>query len=169
MSEGSSRYSGPNVTGAAHSSPYPTRRLDPAISLVDTAAEIARASSQIAHQTHAQLALIHQQIQALQAQAHEILNKASRDVELHRAECRFHRVPGQKYHLYRRADGTTFFSMLSPQDHGGMPPHEFVGSYWLEADRSWTEDGAERKPASADFGYESLPRVTLGAAGAKSA
>jgi hypothetical protein len=145
MSEGSSRYSGPNLQVAPHSSPYPTRRLDPAISLVDTAAQIAQASSQIAHQTHAQLALIHQQIQELQAQAHVILDKAARDVQLHQAECRFTRIPGQKYHLYRRSDGTTFFSMLSPEDHGGTPPHEFVGSFWLEADRTWTEDGGQRK------------------------
>lgn len=159
MTDGSSRYTGPNVQVAPHSSPYPTRRLDPAISLVDTAAQIAQASNQIAHQTHAQLTLIHQQIQELQAQAREILDKAARDVELHRAECRFTRVPGQRYHLYRRPDGVAFFSMLSPEDYGGSPPHTFVGSYWLEADRTWTEDGAPRKNlGSVDLAtYKSLP------------
>lgn len=144
MSEGS-KYSGPNLSVAPHSSPYPTRRLDPAISLVDTAAQIAAASAQVAHQTHAQLDLIHQQIQQLQARAHAILEKAARDVALHQAECRFTRIVGQRYHLYRRPDQTTFFSMLSPEDYGGSPPHEFLGSYWLEADRSWSEDGTARK------------------------
>lgn len=159
MSEGSSRYSGPNLAVAPHSSPYPTRRLDPAISLVDTAAQIAQASTQIAQRTHAELALIHEQIQNLQSRARAILDKAARDVELHQAECRFTRVPGQKYHLYKRVDGTTFFSMLSPEDHGGTPPHPFVGSFWLEADRTWTEDGVERKNlgATALAAYESVP------------
>lgn len=157
MSEGS-RYSGPNLSVAPHSSPYPTRRLDPAIALVDTAAQIAAASTQIAHQTHAQLDLIHQQIQYLQAQARSILDKAARDVALHQAECRFTRVVGQKYHLYRRPDQTTFFSMLSPDDYGGAPPHEFLGSYWLEADRSWTEDGAARKdPSVVDLAFRRAP------------
>lgn len=148
MNSGSSRYSGPNLPVAPHSSPYPTRRLDPAISLVDTAKHIAEASSQIAHQTHAQLDLIHQQIQFLQAQARSILDRAARDVALHQAECRFARVPGQKYHLYRRDNGVPFFSMLSPEDYRGSPPHEYLGSYWLEADRTWTEDGAPRKDLS---------------------
>lgn len=148
MTDGTPRYTGPNLTVASHSSPYPTRRLDPAIALVDTAKQIAEASAQIAHQTHAQLHLIHQQIQFLQAEARAILDKAARDIALHNAECRFNRVPGQKYHLYRRAADSTFFSMLSPEDYGGNPPNEYLGSYWLEADRTWTEDGAPRKGAA---------------------
>ena len=28
--------------------------------------------------------------------------------------------------------------MLSPQDYGGKAPHEFLGSYRLEPDMSWT-------------------------------
>ena len=145
MPDDAHRYSGPNRPGAARSSPYPTQRLAPPVSLVDTARAIERASNQIAHQTHAQLALINEQIQFLQTQARTILEKAQRDLALHQAECRFKRVVGQCYHLYRRANGTTYFSMLSPDDYRGDPPHDFLGSYWLEPDETWTLDGTPRR------------------------
>jgi hypothetical protein len=34
-----------------------------------------------------------------------------------------------------------YFSMLSPADWGGAPPHAFEGSYRLEADMRWTPAG----------------------------
>jgi len=146
MAEDERRYSGPNQHTASRSSPYPTQRLAPVVSLVDTARAIEQASTQIAHQTHAQLDLINEQIKFLQGQARDILNKAQHDLALHQAECRFNRVIGRCYHLYRRANGASYFSMLSPDDYRGEPPHEFLGSYWLEADQTWTEDGAPRRP-----------------------
>ncbi|MFW6202006.1 MAG: DUF2452 domain-containing protein, partial [Gemmatimonadota bacterium] len=42
------------------------------------------------------------------------------------------------YHLYRKDDDTLYFSMLSPDDWGGEPPHAHEGSYRLGADMSWT-------------------------------
>lgn len=32
-----------------------------------------------------------------------------------------------------------FFSMLSPLEWGGKPPNEYVDSYRLEYDMSWTQ------------------------------
>jgi hypothetical protein len=40
--------------------------------------------------------------------------------------------------MYRDRD-VTFFSMLCPGDYGGAPPHDFVGSYRLEPDDTWTK------------------------------
>ena len=57
---------------------------------------------------------------------------------MHRAEASFKRIPGKVYHLYRRPDGSRYWSLLSPEEWGGKPPHAFVGSYRLEADQSFT-------------------------------
>jgi hypothetical protein len=42
------------------------------------------------------------------------------------------------YHLYRDGNGSLYFSMLSPEEWGGNPPHGFEGSYRVEVDMSFT-------------------------------
>ncbi len=88
--------------------------------------------------TNAKLELIADQIRHLQGTARAILRDAEHEQALHQAACAFERKPGQDYHLYSKRDGTNFWSMLSPADWRGQPPHQFVGSYRLEADSSWT-------------------------------
>lgn len=124
--------------GADHSAPYPVSRLAPAFQLTDLAAEVARAESMLSARTGAKLRVIADQIKALQAEAQKVLAEAREEQSLTRAQCSFKRLPGHTYHLYRKGDGTPFFSMLSPDDWRGHPPHEFLGSYRLEADYSWT-------------------------------
>ena len=124
--------------GDARSSPYPVSRLAPAFDGGDLAAEIARAESILSIRTEARLRVIADQIKLLQDEARKILADARQDQALTAARCTFKRIPGKTYHLYRRADGQPFFSMLSPQDWGGRAPHAFLGSYRLETDYSWT-------------------------------
>lgn len=138
------RYAGAPHRGPQHSTPYPASRMAPAIDLVDVAREIAQADVMVNTRVSAKLEVIAEQIRNLQAQAREVLEEAARDRELHRADCRFKRVPGRIYHLYRRTDGSSYFSMLSPGDWGGRPPHSYIGAYRLEADLSWTP--AEQPP-----------------------
>ncbi len=141
MSDDSKRYSGPNVEGPASTSPYPLSRMSAPHDLVDAAREIQRADQVIAAVTTDKLGMIAEQIRALQDQARDVLARAQRDAELHRAECRFVKVAGQTYHLYRRErDGSNrlYFSMLSPDDWGASPPDPFVGSFRLESDASFT-------------------------------
>lgn len=128
--------------GPAATSPYPLSRLAPAFALVDVAREIERADAMVAAVAGTQLELIAEQIRALQDKAHRVLAAARRDAELHRIESRFKKQPGAVYHLYRRADGRPYFSMLSPSDWGGSPPHAYEGSYRLEADLSWSDADA---------------------------
>jgi hypothetical protein len=106
--------------------------------LVDYAREIAEADALVNQRVTAKLQVIAEQIRALQAQAREVLEEARTDQRLHRARCAFRRIPGKFYHLYRHADGTLEFSLLSPDDWGQRPPHSFVGTYRLEADMGWT-------------------------------
>jgi Protein of unknown function (DUF2452) len=124
-----------------HASPYPVSRLSPRFDLVDLAAEIARADETVSLVASAKLEVIRQQIVALQEKARAILDEAAFAAELHRARCNFRKVPGRIYHLYRRAPGELYFSMLSPEEWGGAPPHPFEGSFRLETDQTFTRVG----------------------------
>jgi len=124
--------------GPARSSPYPTHRLAPATELVNLAREISRADTMVNTRVTAKLQVIADQIRALQAEARKVMEEAQADQALHRAHCQFAKIPGRVYHLYRKADGSRYFSMLSPKDWGGAPPDDYAGGYRLEADLSWT-------------------------------
>jgi len=133
------RWEGPNVAGPANLSPYPVSRLAPVHDLVDLAAEVQRADATLATVTGGKLVVIAEQIRALQQQAEALLARAHRDAELHRAQCRFEKRPGQVYHLYRRHDdGALWFSLLGPDEWLLPQAQDFVGSYRLEADMSFT-------------------------------
>lgn len=125
--------------GSARTAPYPVSRLGASVDLVDLAQQISTADSHINTRVSSKLQLIADQIRYLQEEAREVLESAQRDQELHRAQCNFKRIPGRIYHLYQRADGSNYFSMLGPEEWGGKPPHEFRGSYRLENDMSWTQ------------------------------
>ena len=124
--------------GADNTAPYPVSRMAPAIELLDLAREIEKADDQIKGHTNAKLDLIAKQIRQLQQDARNILEKSDKDQKLHRAQCAFQRKPGGVYHLYRKPDGNLYFSMLAANEWGAQPPHEFIGSYRLELDASWT-------------------------------
>jgi hypothetical protein len=146
------KYSGENVAGPAHSSPYPVSRLGATVSLVDTARAIEAASANIARRTNAQLEVIVEQMRVLQERAREIVEQAARDIDLVHVECRFRRVPGRIYHLYERPDGGRYFSMLAPEEHG-FAHVGFLGSFRFEHDESWTrlDDVEERDRRRAEI------------------
>jgi hypothetical protein len=139
--DGSGRYRGP-----AKAAPYALSRLSGPVSLVEVAREIEQADQWLAATASAKLQVIAEQMQALRDAAERVLEKAQRDAELHRAEARFKRYPGRTYHLYARAGAehgagqatAHYWSLLSPADWRGAPPHAFVGSYRLEGDQSFT-------------------------------
>ena len=108
------------------------------MSLVDSAQIIESASETVALRTNSQLESIVEQMLALQEKARNILDRAARDLELHQAECRFQRVAGKVYHLYARADGRRYFSMLAPDEYSQGPPRGYLGGFRYEADKSWT-------------------------------
>ena len=127
--------------GDARSAPYPVSRLAPAFDGGELAAEVARAEAMLSARSGAKLRVIADQIRLLQQEARKVLADAREEQMLTRAQCSFKRIPGKTYHLYQRASGGAFFSMLSPDDWGGASPHPFLGSYRLEADYSWTPAG----------------------------
>lgn len=126
--------------GSARSAPYPVSRLGANVELVDLAQQISTADSHINTRVSSKLQLIADQIRHLQDEARNVLEAAQRDQDLHRAQCNFKRIPGKTYHLYGRLDDSRYFSMLGPNEWGGKPPHNFLGSYRLENDMSWTPE-----------------------------
>ncbi|ABZ93912.1 Conserved hypothetical protein [Leptospira biflexa serovar Patoc strain 'Patoc 1 (Ames)'] len=121
-----------------HSLTYGTSRLAPAISLVDRAKEIELAEESVKLHVHGKLEVIAKQIRALKEEAELILQQAEKDIELHKAKCQFEKKPGQFIYLYGK-EGGDYFSLLSPREWGGNPPHPFKGAYTMNPDRSFTE------------------------------
>lgn len=146
------RYDGPT-----RSAPYALSRMGPAYDLVNAAEQIQNASRTLATMTGGKLGVIAEQIARLQEQARLLLEKARRDAELHQAHCSFEKKAGGVYHLYRRADGTVWFSRLAPDEWVTPQEQTFEGSYRLELDMSYTrldqgDEGAGTVPLSAWMG-----------------
>lgn len=137
MSDDTKRDEGNKHLGPARTSPYPVSRLAPVHDLVDVAKRIADADVMIGATAGAKLRIIADQIQALQEEARRILEDTRRDLDLHRARCSFVQRPGHTYHLYRRADGELWFSMIGPDEWSEAGDREYVGSYLLGLDQSW--------------------------------
>ena len=156
MTHGSKKFQGAKHLGPDRSAPYPVSRLAPAIELVDLAREISNADKMLNARVSAKLKVIADQIKALQHEARTILAEANRDQELNHARCSFQRKPGNTYHLYEKEHGTTYFSMLSPADWKNKPPHEFIGSYRLENDLSWSPVGEDQKEDDVRYLVEHL-------------
>lgn len=117
---------------------YPVSRLAPRFDLVDIARSIQESDRMLGAVVGGQLDVIARQIRRLQEEAQAILERARRSAELHRAACHFQKRPGAVYHLYRRSPSESYFSILSPDEWDGAPPHEFEGSYRLELDLSFS-------------------------------
>lgn len=107
--------------------------------LVELARQIQTADVQVKNNACGKLMVIAEQIRFLQQQAMKILEESDQNKDLHHAACNFKKVPGHVYHLYRRSSGQTYFSMLSPGEWGDKLTDEYLNSYRLEFDQSWTE------------------------------
>lgn len=128
--------------------------------LIELARHVQTADSHTKAIASGKLDLISRQIKQLQEEARQVLVNAKQDMDLAHAKCNFQRRPGSTYHLYKKnvaAEGEEpvwekFFSMLSPAEWSGHPPHGHLGSYRLEYDMSWTPlEKIEERDASRTF------------------
>uniref|UniRef100_A0A1B6GUK2 DUF2452 domain-containing protein n=2 Tax=Cuerna arida TaxID=1464854 RepID=A0A1B6GUK2_9HEMI len=106
--------------------------------LIELAREIQKADTFVQATTCNKIKVIADQMRFLKQQAESILLEAKRDSDLHHVACNFKKIPGNTYHLYKRPCGQRFFSIISPQEWGSSLPSEYIGSYRLEQDMSWT-------------------------------
>ena len=118
--------------------PHPTSRLAPKFEPINQLENFQESHKLLGTVAHGKLMVIAQQIQALKKQAESIIADAEKNMQLHKVFCLFEKRTGHTYHLYEK-DGESYFSMLSPEDWRGSPPHKFLGSFRLEADATWTE------------------------------
>ncbi|XP_075237224.1 uncharacterized protein C1orf50 homolog isoform X2 [Lycorma delicatula] len=72
------------------------------------------------------------------SQACKVVVELHQGLSLNHAACNFKKVPGKTYHLYQRQSGQKYFSMLSPEEWDSRLPHQFLGSFRLENDMTWT-------------------------------
>lgn len=106
--------------------------------LVELASEVARADESVRSMAGGKLTIVAEQIRFLQEQAKKVLEDAREDALLHKAQCNFVKQPGTTYYMYLRHSGNSYFSMLGPHEWKECP-HQFLGAYRLEYDRSWTK------------------------------
>lgn len=92
----------------------------------------------VKHTALNKLDVIGEQIRFLQKQAMEILQDASNNAQLHQIPCNFVKVSGNIYHLYERESGEKLWSLVSPNEFGSNKSLKHLGSYRLEADKSFT-------------------------------
>ncbi|CAH1772237.1 unnamed protein product [Owenia fusiformis] len=118
---------------------YQTNRNSDPMDLVQLAQVVEKGDQFVRATAGSKLTVIADQIRYLQEQAKKVLIDAKRDQDLHHAACNLVRKPGTVYHLYERDSGQVYFSILSPAEWGPACPHEFLGSFKLEHDMSWTE------------------------------
>lgn len=123
----------------AKSSKYPMSRLAAKFEPIDQESALVDIKKTLGNVTHGKLSVIVDQIRYLQEQAKKIIFLEEKNMELHKASCQFEKRIGQTYYLYARGLEELYFSLLSPNDWGGNPPHTFKGSYHLEPDMSWSE------------------------------
>lgn len=118
---------------------HPARTSDPPFSIVARAQEIERAGEVVESHVHGKLDVIARQIRTLQEEARHIIDRAERDMELHRVKCNFEKKAGMNLYLYEKKTGEKHFSILSPLEWGASLPYEFLGAFRLAADGSFEE------------------------------
>jgi hypothetical protein len=110
---------------------------------------VSNVSTAMQSNTRNKLEIIGRQMKNLQELMTEVFEETKLSVELHKVACNFVKKAGHIYHLYQRPSGQKYFGMLSPEEWQ-ISPHDYLGSYRLEVDLSWT-------PATSSNGrYEGL-------------
>ncbi|XP_033113721.1 uncharacterized protein C1orf50 homolog [Anneissia japonica] len=137
---------GDNPGGVQLVNKYRTNRTTDVMDLVELAKQVQKADEFTRANAGSKLTVIADQIRYLQEQAYKVLQEAKRDADLHHVACNFKKCPGKVYHLYKRPSGQRYFSLLSLEDWGATCPHEYLGTYRLEYDMTWTpEKDMERR------------------------
>ncbi|CAO4364265.1 unnamed protein product [Caenorhabditis nigoni] len=119
-----------------------TDKID-ADDLVALANQLSSARQLVKGRACDRLKQIADQMEQLHMAARAVLEDAQRDEELHNVACNMQKQPGRIYHLYQKQGSMErYFSMLAPNEWGYQEKkEEYLGSYRLEYDRSWTPVG----------------------------
>jgi len=88
-------------------------------------------------QTDMHLGQIQEQLEVLARQAQAIAHRKEISIMIYEAAMGFDPIINHIYHLYRRNEGTTVLSIISPSEWGRCPYPEHIASARLLADHTW--------------------------------
>lgn len=106
--------------------PYATNVGAPSIQLTDTTAWKNRSITKVNHKVKTKYLEIKQAYENL-------LMEFEYNQLIFNSKFSFEPVIGENYHLYRRANGETFLSIIAPQQCS----FDYVGSFRLNAESTW--------------------------------
>lgn len=96
-----------------------------------------RAMAAMYEQTDMHLDQIREQIELLARQAKDIQHRVQISEEIYEAEMNFEPIIAKIYYLYRRSNGRSVVSMVSPPEWGKNPPFAFMATVRLLSDHTW--------------------------------
>tara|TARA_B110001454_G_C12559015_1_gene366829 strand:- start:103 stop:510 length:408 start_codon:yes stop_codon:yes gene_type:complete len=106
--------------------PYATSVGAPVITTTDTIAWKNRSIKKVNHSVQAKYL-------ELKAAYDTMLEEYEYNKLIFEAKFTFEPIIGQVYHLYKRANGETFLSIIAPEECN----FNFLGSFYLNADQIW--------------------------------
>ena len=75
------------------------------------------------------------QMAFIKNEINEIVNESIESEELDKVDCKFNKIPGKHYYLYRKIENDKlFFSMLEPEIWEYSKNNEYVGKYLFDYD-----------------------------------
>lgn len=84
--------------------------------------------------TYSKAKMLIEQMCLLKNQLQQVIDEGLLNNNLYEIECKFEKVSGNTYHLYK--DGERYyFSMLSDDDWNGNSPHTYICSYFFDYDK----------------------------------
>jgi len=76
----------------------------------------------------------------LEAEFKKLVETAADNELIYTANISFSPKVGEVYHLYKKEDGTTWVSMVGPDEWGPNYNFEFLGSFRLATDSVWIRE-----------------------------
>ncbi|MCB9338854.1 MAG: DUF2452 domain-containing protein [Lewinellaceae bacterium] len=125
------------TTDTPHLLPYAHHVGSAVIKPIDKGRTKGLAVSAMYEQTNIQLDQIRQQVELLAEQARKIHQRVEISERIYLTEMNFKPLIGHIYHLYTRADGTEFLSMVGPEEWGRNKSISFQSTVKLLADHTW--------------------------------
>lgn len=120
-----------------HSLPYAHTVGGAVIKPEDRGKIRGRAMAAMYEQTDMHLGQIREQIELLAKQAKNIQYRVQISEEIYEAEMNFEPIIAKVYYLYRRSNGKSVVSMVSPPEWGKNPPFKFIATVQLLSDHTW--------------------------------
>lgn len=106
--------------------PYATSLGAPVITTTDTTAWKNRSINKVNHKINAKYL-------ELKAEYQKMINEFEDNTLIFNSEFTFEPVIGEVYHLYQRKEGTSFLSLIAPE----QCHFNHIGSFYLNVDQTW--------------------------------